>query len=64
MRRISTCAVVAGAFIAVASLQSYAAGLGRLEVKSVLGEPLRAEVTVSAKPDEVRSLQADRKSVV
>jgi len=50
--------VVAGAFIAVASLQSYAAGLGRLEVKSVLGEPLRAEVAVSAKPDEVRSLQA------
>ena len=58
LRRISTCAVVVGAFIAVTSLQSYAAGLGRLEVKSVLGEPLRAEVSVSAKPDEVRSLQA------
>ena len=58
MRRISTCAVVAGAFIAVTSLQSYAAGLGRLEVKSVLGEPLRAEVSVSAMPDEIRSLQA------
>ncbi len=50
--------MVVGAFIAVASLQSYAAGLGRLDVKSVLGEPLRAEVAVSAKPDEVRSLQA------
>ena len=50
--------MVAGAFIAVTSLQSYAAGLGRLEVKSVLGEPLRAEVSVSAKPEEVRSLQA------
>jgi pilus assembly protein FimV len=50
--------VVAGAFIAVTSLQSYAAGLGRLEVKSVLGEPLRAEVSVSAKPAEISSLQA------
>jgi pilus assembly protein FimV len=58
LRRISTCAVVAGAFIAVTSLQSYAAGLGRLEVKSVLGEPLRAEVSVSAKPAEISSLQA------
>ena len=57
LRRIYLCAWVSGAIIAVASLQSNAAGLGRLDVKSVLGEPLRADVTVLAKPDELQSLK-------
>ena len=57
MRRIYLCAWVSGAIIAAASLQSNAAGLGRLDVKSVLGEPLRAEVTVLAKPGELQSLK-------
>jgi pilus assembly protein FimV len=57
LRRISLCAWVSGAIIAAASLQSNAAGLGRLDVKSVLGEPLRAEVTVLAKPSEVQTMK-------
>jgi len=57
LRRIYLCAWVSGAIIAVASLQSNAAGLGRLDVKSVLGEPLRADVTVLAKPSEVQTLK-------
>jgi pilus assembly protein FimV len=57
LRRINLCAWVSGAIIAAASLHSSAAGLGRLDVKSVLGEPLRVEVTVLAKPSEVPSLK-------
>lgn len=56
MSRIFSRAWVAGAFIAIASAQSNAAGLGPLAVKSVLGEPLRAEVSVSALPAELPSL--------
>lgn len=38
--------------------QAYAAGLGRLNVQSGLGQPLRAEVEVtSASPEELQSLQ-------
>jgi len=47
-----------GAILAVVSLQTNAAGLGSLEVKSVLGEPLRAEVPVTATADELPSLKA------
>ncbi len=57
MSRISLRAWVSGAIIAAASLHSNAAGLGRLDVKSVLGEALRAEVSVLAKPAEVRTLR-------
>jgi pilus assembly protein FimV len=57
LRRNYLCAWVSGAIIAVASLQSSAAGLGRLDVKSVLGEPLRADVTVLAKPGELQTLK-------
>lgn len=57
LRRIFLRAWVSGAIIAAVSLHSNAAGLGRLDVKSVLGEPLRAEVSVLAKPGEVRSLK-------
>ena len=57
MRRIYLCAWVSCAIIAAASLHSNAAGLGRLDVKSVLGEPLRVEVTVLARPSEVQSLK-------
>jgi len=57
LRSISLRAWVVGAIFAAASLHSNAAGLGRLDVKSVLGEPLRAEVSVLAKPGEVRSLE-------
>jgi len=56
--RNSLSAWLGGAIIAAASLQTNAAGLGSLEVKSVLGEPLRAQVSVSATPAEVPSLKA------
>ncbi len=57
MRRINLRAWVSGALIAAASLNTNAAGLGRLDVKSVLGEPLRAEVAVLAKAGEWSSLK-------
>lgn len=58
MRRIYPWAWVVGIILSAASLQSGAANLGRLEIKSVLGEPLRAEVSISATPAEVASLKA------
>ena len=54
----SLSAWIGGAILGALSLSSHAAGLGSLEVKSVLGEPLRAEVSVSATPSEVPSLAA------
>ncbi len=54
----SLSAWIGGAILGASSLYSHAAGLGSLEVKSVLGEPLRAEVTVSATPAEIPSLAA------
>jgi pilus assembly protein FimV len=42
----------------VASLQAHAAGLGRLEVKSALGDAFRAEISVLAEKNEVGSLSA------
>lgn len=57
LRRISLRAWAVGAIFAAVSLHSNAAGLGRLDVKSVLGEPLRAEVSVLAKPGEIGSLE-------
>ncbi|MGH8679631.1 MAG: type IV pilus assembly protein FimV, partial [Burkholderiales bacterium] len=44
--------------IATASINSHAAGLGRLEVKSVLGNPFRAEIAVLAEKNEIGSLSA------
>jgi pilus assembly protein FimV len=54
----SLSAWIGGAMLGALSLSSHAAGLGSLEVKSVLGEPLRVEVSVSATPSEVPSLAA------
>ncbi|MGD2138887.1 MAG: FimV/HubP family polar landmark protein [Burkholderiales bacterium] len=58
MIRNSLSSWLVGAFVAVASLQANAAGLGSLKVESVLGEPLRAQISVSATPAEVPSLKA------
>jgi len=58
LRRNSLRTWVAGAIMAAASLHTNAAGLGPLEVNSVLGEPLRAEISVAAKPGELASLKA------
>jgi pilus assembly protein FimV len=54
----SLSAWIGGTILGALSLYSHAAGLGSLEVKSVLGEPLRAEVAISAAPSEVPSLEA------
>ena len=43
---------------AVASLQAHAAGLGRLEVKSALGDAFRAEISVLAEKAEIAALSA------
>ncbi len=56
--RNSLAAWLSGAIIGVLGLHANAAGLGSLEVKSVLGEPLRAEVSVAAAPSELPSLAA------
>ncbi len=45
-------------FMAVTGIQVHAAGLGRLEVKSALGDPFRAEIAVIAEPNELPSLTA------
>jgi pilus assembly protein FimV len=42
----------------VASVQVHAAGLGRLEVKSALGDAFRAEISVLAEKNEIGSLSA------
>lgn len=43
---------------AVAGLQAHAAGLGRLEVKSALGDTFRAEISVLAEKTEIAALSA------
>ncbi|MDP2824524.1 MAG: FimV/HubP family polar landmark protein [Sulfuritalea sp.] len=50
--------VVVAAAIAVLPLASHAAGLGKITVLSALGQPLKAELEVSATADEARSLAA------
>ncbi len=49
---------VALASLPLISQVSYAAGLGRITVQSALGQPLRAQLEVSANRDELNSLQA------
>lgn len=51
-------ATVIAAAIAVLPLASHAAGLGKITVLSVLGQPLKAELEVTASRDELPSLVA------
>jgi pilus assembly protein FimV len=51
-------ATVIAAAIAVLPLASYAAGLGKMTVLSVMGQPLKAELEVTASSDELPSLVA------
>lgn len=51
-------ATVIAVAIAVLPLASHAAGLGRITVLSVLGQPLKAELEVTANRDETPSLVA------
>ena len=51
-------ATLIAAAIAVLPLASHAAGLGRITVLSVLGQPLKAELEVTANRDEAPSLVA------
>ncbi|MGB4812789.1 MAG: FimV/HubP family polar landmark protein [Methylophilaceae bacterium] len=44
--------------LALTPISIYAAGLGKLNTQSALGEPLRAEIEVSATPAELASLAA------
>lgn len=49
---------ILAAAIAALPLTANAAGLGRLSVLSALGQPLRAEVELSANKEELSSLSA------
>ena len=51
-------ATVLAAAMAVLPLATHAAGLGKITVLSALGQPLKAELEVSASRDEVASLVA------
>ena len=51
-------ATVIAAAIAILPLASHAAGLGKITVLSVLGQPLKAEIEVTANRDELPSLVA------
>lgn len=51
-------ATVIAAALAILPLASHAAGLGRITVLSVLGQPLKAELEVTANRDETPSLVA------
>ncbi len=51
-------ATVLAAAIAVLPLATHAAGLGKITVLSALGQPLKAELEVTATRDEAPSLQA------
>ncbi len=44
--------------MSLASVSAHAAGLGKLTVLSGLGQPLRAEVTLSATPEELSGMSA------
>ncbi|MBP9800569.1 MAG: hypothetical protein KBD39_10700, partial [Sterolibacterium sp.] len=44
--------------LAAAPPRADAAGLGKLTVLSVLGQPLRAEIDITASSEEMPSLQA------
>jgi pilus assembly protein FimV len=49
--------------MAIIPLAGHAAGLGKVTVYSALGQPLKAEIEVSANSDELSSLQAKLASV-
>ena len=51
-------ATVLAAAIAVLPLATHAAGLGKITVLSGLGQPLKAEIEVTASRDELPSLVA------
>lgn len=54
----SVAMVAALASVALLPLSAYAAGLGRITVLSALGQPLKAELEVTASRDELNSLSA------
>lgn len=63
-KKINLLAVTAIAMaMATTSLEAYAAGLGKVAVYSLLGQPLKAEIEVSANNDELSSLQAKLASI-
>lgn len=63
-KKINLLAVTAIAMaMATASLEAHAAGLGKIAVYSLLGQPLKAEIEVSANNDELSSLQAKLASI-
>ena len=57
-KRNSFKATVLAAAIAVLPLATHAAGLGKITVLSALGQPLKAELEVTANRDEASSLVA------
>ena len=62
-KRICLKLSILAATIATLPLSAYAAGLGKLTVMSALGQPLRAELEISASREEMSSLTAKIASV-
>ncbi|HEY3431996.1 MAG TPA: FimV/HubP family polar landmark protein [Rhodocyclaceae bacterium] len=58
MRKKLRVSVIAAALAALPTLPAHAAGLGKLTVLSGLGQPLRAELDISASREELSSLTA------
>ncbi len=62
-KRNSFKATIIAAALAVLPMATYAAGLGKINVLSSLGQPLKAEIEVTASRDEILSLVARVASV-
>ena len=62
-KRNSFKATIIAAALAVLPMATYAAGLGKINVLSSLGQPLKAEIEVTASRDEALSLVARVASV-
>ncbi len=58
MRKSKINQISLAVMLALTPLSIYAAGLGKLNTQSGLGEPLRAEIEIFATPDELASLSA------
>ena len=58
MRKSKINQISLAVMLALTPLSIYAAGLGKLNTQSGLGEPLRAEIEIFATPEELASLSA------
>ena len=62
--RTSVLAVASCLALSGVPLAAHAAGLGKIVVFSALGQPLRAEIEVSAPPEELSGMKAQLLSLI